>query len=174
MHSRDFRAETLYFIVTDRFADGDPDNNLGDNPACSDPSRQNWLRYWGGDLQGILDKLDYLKALGISSIWITPIFDQIDAIADDEGRFAAPYHGYWAKDFKRIDEHLLPKDEWRRPFGDRSTVFDRLLAEAHARDIRVLLDVVCNHTSAGAPGAHLIGPLFALTAPGACPAAGWK
>jgi cyclomaltodextrin glucanotransferase len=153
MNSRDFRAETLYFIVTDRFADGDPENNLGANPACSDPSRQNWLRYWGGDLQGILDKLDYLQALGVSSIWITPIFDQIDAIADDEGRFAAPYHGYWAKDFKRIDEHLLPRSEWHRPFSDRSTVFDRLLAEAHARDIRVLLDVVCNHTSAGAPGA---------------------
>ncbi len=153
MHSRDFRAETLYFIVTDRFADGDPDNNLGDNPACSDPSRQNWLRYWGGDLQGILDKLDYLQALGVSSIWITPVFDQIDAIADDQGRFAAPYHGYWAKDFKRIDEHLLPKREWGKSFADRDTVFDRLLAEAHARDIRVLLDVVCNHTSAGAPGA---------------------
>ena len=153
MRSRDFRAETLYFIVTDRFHDGDPENNLGDNPACSDPSRKNWLRYWGGDLQGILDKLDYLKALGVSGLWIAPIFDQIDAVADDEGRFAAPYHGYWAKDFKRIDEHLLPLSEWKRPFADRDTVFDRLLAAAHERDLKVLLDVVCNHTSAGAPGA---------------------
>ncbi|MFO0760399.1 MAG: alpha-amylase family glycosyl hydrolase [Byssovorax sp.] len=153
MKSRDFRADTLYFIVTDRFANGDPDNDLGDNPACSDPTRKNWLRYWGGDLQGILDRLGYLEALGVSAIWITPIFEQIDAIADDAGRLTAPYHGYWARDFKRIDEHLLPRAEWRRPFADRTTLFDRLLAEAHARDIRVLLDVVCNHTSAGAPGA---------------------
>jgi len=76
-------------------------NALGIDPNA-DVARQNWLRYWGGDLQGIFDKLDYLAALGVSSIWMTPIFDQIDAIADDEGRFAAPYHGYWAKDFKRI------------------------------------------------------------------------
>jgi cyclomaltodextrin glucanotransferase len=153
MKSRDFRAETLYFIVTDRFHNGDPDNDLGDNPACSDPTHKNWRRYWGGDLQGIVDKLDYLKALGVSALWMTPVFDQIDAVADDEGNFAAPYHGYWAKDFKRIDEHLLPKSEWKRPFAARDTLFDRLLAEAHARNIRVLLDVVCNHTSAGAPGA---------------------
>lgn len=153
MQSRDLRAETIYFIVLDRFHDGDPDNNVGDNPECSDPSHRNWLRYWGGDLQGVLDKLGYLAELGVSALWISPIFDQIDAIADDEGRRAAPYHGYWAKDWKRIDEHLLPRSEWRRPFADRTTVFDRLLAAAHARDIRVLLDVALNHTSAGAPGA---------------------
>jgi cyclomaltodextrin glucanotransferase len=153
MKSRDFRAETLYFIVTDRFSNGDPDNDLGDNPVCSDPSRQDWLRYWGGDLQGVLDKLDYLVAVGATALWITPVFDQIDAVADDEGRPAAPYHGYWPKDFKRIDEHLLPRSEWRRPFIDRTTVFDRLLAAAHERGIRVILDVTCNHTSAGAPGA---------------------
>ncbi len=75
MQSRDFRAETIYFIVTDRFHNGDPDNDLGDNPACSDPTRTNWLRYWGGDLQGILDKLDYLKTIGVSAIWISPIFE---------------------------------------------------------------------------------------------------
>jgi cyclomaltodextrin glucanotransferase len=159
MLSRDLRAETIYFIVTDRFHNGDPDNDLGDNPACSDPTRANWLRYWGGDLQGIVDKLDYLEALGVSALWISPVFDQIDAIADDQGRFAAPYHGYWAKDFKRIDEHLLPRSEWGRPFSDRATLFDRLLAEAHRRGIKVLLDVVCNHTSAGAPGAPK-GELF--------------
>lgn len=153
MLSRDFRAETLYFIVLDRFHNGDPDNDLGDNPECSDPTRQNWLRYWGGDLQGVLDKLDYLTSIGVSAIWISPIFEQIDAVADDQGRFAAPYHGYWTKDFKRIDEHLLPRAEWGRPFSDWSTLFDRLLTAAHERGIRVLLDVVCNHTSAGAPGA---------------------
>jgi cyclomaltodextrin glucanotransferase len=152
MQSRDFRAETIYFIVTDRFHNGDPGNDLGDNPACSDPTRTNWLRYWGGDLQGILDKLEYLQAIGVSSIWISPVFEQIDAVADDGGRLAAPYHGYWTKDWKRIDEHLLPRSEWHRPFSDWTTVFDRLLAAAHARGIRVILDVVCNHTSAGAPG----------------------
>jgi cyclomaltodextrin glucanotransferase len=153
MHDRDLRAETLYFIVTDRFHNGDPDNDLGDNPDCTDRSRENWLRYWGGDLQGIYDKLDYLAAIGVSAIWVSPIFDQIDAVANDEGRLAAPYHGYWAKDFKRIDEHLMPRSEWHRSFDDWTTLFDRLLVEAHKRGIRVLLDVVCNHTSMGAPNA---------------------
>jgi cyclomaltodextrin glucanotransferase len=152
MRDRDFRAETLYFIVTDRFHNGDPENDLGDYPPGSDPTHQNWRRYWGGDLQGILDKLGYLASLGVSAIWISPIFDQIDAVADDMGRPASPYHGYWTKDFKRIDEHLVPRSERGRPFSDRDTVFDRLLAAAHERGIRVVLDVMCSHTSAGAPG----------------------
>ncbi len=153
MRGRDVRAETLYFIVTDRFANGDPDNDFGDTPEGTDPTRTNWLRYWGGDLAGIEAKLDYLAAIGVSAIWITPIFNQIDAICDDEGRLTAPYHGYWTKDFKRIDEHLLPRGEWHRPFSDRDTLFDRMLAKAHDRGIKVLLDVTCTHTSAGAPGA---------------------
>jgi cyclomaltodextrin glucanotransferase len=153
MKGRDVRAETLYFIVTDRFCNGDPDNDFGDNPEGTDPTHTNWLRYWGGDLEGILQKLDYLASLGVSAIWISPIFHQIDAVCDDEGRLAAPYHGYWTKDFKRIDEHLLPRSEWHRPFSARDTLFDRLLVAAHARGIKVLLDVTCNHTSAGAPGA---------------------
>lgn len=152
MRGRDVRAETLYFVFTDRFCNGDPDNDFGDNPEGTDPSHANWLRYWGGDLAGLVSKLDYLAALGVSAIWISPIFDQIDAVCDDAGRLAAPYHGYWTKDFKRIDEHLLPRSEWHRPFADRDTLFDRLLVEAHARGIKVLLDVTCNHTHAGAPG----------------------
>ena len=153
MISRDFRAETLYFLLVDRFCNGDPENDLGDNPACSDPTHKNWLRYFGGDLQGVLDRLDYLRAIGATTIWLSPIFDQIDALANDEGRLSAPYHGYWTKDFKRIDEHFLPKSEWHRPFADRGTLFDRLIAAAHAKDLRVILGVACNHTSGGGPGA---------------------
>jgi len=152
MLSRDLRAETIYFIVTDRFCNGDPDNDIGQNPACSDPTRKNWLRYWGGDLQGILDKLDYLASVGATAIWITPVFSQVDALGDDGGRLAAPYHGYWPKDFKRIDEHLLPRAEQHASFGDRPTLFDRLIERAHERGIRVILDVPVNHTSPGGEG----------------------
>ncbi len=152
MDHRDLRAETIYFIVIDRFHNGDADNDIGDNPACSDPTRQNWLRYWGGDLQGIVDKLDYLVAIGATSLWLTPIFDQIDALSDDGGRLAAPYHGYWPKDYKRIDEHLLPRAERHASFGDRPTLFDRLLELAHARGLRIILDVPINHTNAGGEG----------------------
>ena len=159
MRGRDVRAETLYFLVTDRFENGDPDNDFGDDPEGTDPTRSNWLRYWGGDLAGVLAKLDYLAALGVSAIWITPIFEQIDGVRDDDGRLAAPYHGYWTKDFKRIDEHLLPREDWHKPFGVQDTLFDRLLVEAHERGIKLLLDVTCNHTSAGAPG-HPKGELY--------------
>lgn len=153
MISRDFRAETIYFLMVDRFCNGDTDNDLGDNPACSDPTHRNWLRYFGGDLKGVLDKLDYLHAIGVTTIWLSPIFDQIDAVADDGGRLSAPYHGYWTKDFKRIDEHFMPRAEWHRPFSDHATLFDRLIAAAHARDMHIILGIACNDTSPGGPGA---------------------
>src|SRR5689334_9517805 len=61
----EFRQETIYFIIVDRFNDGDPSNNPGAHPELYDPTKQKWGKYWGGDLQGIIDKLDYLKNLGV-------------------------------------------------------------------------------------------------------------
>lgn len=144
---REFRDRTIYFILTDRFNDGDPDNDIGKNDELFDPEKKNWYKYWGGDLQGIIKKLDYLNGMGISSIWITPVFDQIDYTISEEGHIMTGYHGYWAKDFKRIDEHLVEKDEDTRVFLSDNTIFDRLVREMHALDMGVVLDVVCNHSN---------------------------
>ncbi|MGL4879500.1 MAG: alpha-amylase family glycosyl hydrolase, partial [Waterburya sp.] len=76
----EFRQETIYFIVVDRFNDGDPDNSQGSNPELYDSTQQKWGKYWGGDLQGIIDKLDYLKNLGVTAIWLTPLFEQVEGL----------------------------------------------------------------------------------------------
>ncbi len=94
----EFRAEVIYFIVVDRFADGDASNNEGQDASLFDSTRTDWGKYWGGDLQGVIDKLDYLRELGITSVWLTPLFEQIESMVWDQ----APIHGYWTRDFKRI------------------------------------------------------------------------
>ena len=126
----------IYFLLTDRFSDGDPDNNdpygEGYDPGLPET-------YHGGDFQGIIDRLDYLQDLGISMIWITPIVDNVDhnARAGKDGPQYG-YHGYWAKDFEAIDEHL----------GSLET-FHRLIDEAAARGIGIMVDVVLNHAGYG-------------------------
>ena len=95
----------------------------------------------------MIQKLDYLKELGCSSVWLTPLFDQADGLVDVEGRGIAAYHGYWAKDFKRLDEHLASSPEDIRLFASKNTIVDRLVAEMHKKDMRLVLDIVCNHSS---------------------------
>lgn len=148
---RDYRSDTIYFVVLDRFFDGDPDNNTGKDDDF-DPSRTDWWKYWGGDLAGLIDKLDYVRSLGASSVWITPVFDQVDGVVPIGGARMAPYHGYWAKDFKRLDEHLVDDPAEVRVFTRNDTVFDRLVRELHARDMRLVLDIVCNHSNPNAAG----------------------
>ena len=142
----DFRDDTIYFIVTDRFFDGNPENDLGKN-ADHDPSHTDWYKYWGGDLRGILDKIDYIASLGVTAIWITPVFDQIDEVLDMGGTRMAAYHGYWAKDFRRIDEHLVDDPADVRIFSRQRTVFDELVDALHARGMKLVLDIVCNHSN---------------------------
>ncbi|EPU1196431.1 TPA: alpha-amylase family glycosyl hydrolase, partial [Klebsiella oxytoca] len=72
----DFRKETIYFLFLDRFSDGDPSNNAGFNSATYDPN--NLKKYTGGDLRGLINKLPYLKSLGVTSIWITPPIDNVN------------------------------------------------------------------------------------------------
>jgi len=144
---KDVRASTIYFIVTDRFFNSDPSNDGGRDASSYDPSHQDWVKYWGGDLGGIIAKLDYLHGLGASSIWITPVFEQAQGIADAEGRGHSAYHGYWARDFRQLDEHLVSKPEDIEVFRRSDTVFDRLLGEMKDRDMTLVLDVVCNHSS---------------------------
>ncbi|MGL5033355.1 MAG: alpha-amylase family glycosyl hydrolase [Microcystaceae cyanobacterium] len=137
----EFRQETIYFIVVDRFNDGDRSNNEGPNPALYDETRQKWGRYWGGDLQGIIDKLDYLKNLGITAIWVSPLFEQVEELMLE----SAAMHGYWTKDFKRLNPRFLAKDESNSLLG--CTVLDRLITGLHDRGMKLILDIVCNHSS---------------------------
>jgi cyclomaltodextrin glucanotransferase len=143
----DVRAHTIYFIVTDRFHNSDPENDGGRDPASYDPSHKDWGKYWGGDLGGILAKLDYLRGLGTSAIWMTPVFEQVHGLVDAEGRGHAAYHGYWARDFRRMDEHLVSNPADVEVFQRNDTVLDRMLTELAGRDMTLVLDVVCNHSS---------------------------
>jgi alpha-amylase len=127
-----WKNEVLYFVMLDRFADGEMTNN-------SDVDLENDLAFHGGDLKGLALKLDYLKTLGVTTVWLTPINQQIDfAITSDKGEFYA-HHGYWANDFYKIDPR----------FGSEQDLKD-LVDEAHKRDMKIILDVVYNHLGYGA------------------------
>jgi len=148
LYTRDieFRQETIYFIVVDRFHDGDQENNEGPNPELYDPEGKDWGKYWGGDLQGIIDKLDYLKDLGVTALWLTPLFEQVEALFIEQ----AAIHGYWIKDFKRINSRFIGKDEnpsLNQTQETQDTLFDRLIAELHKRKMKFILDIVCNHSN---------------------------
>ncbi|MBE9179023.1 cyclomaltodextrin glucanotransferase [Oculatella sp. LEGE 06141] len=148
LYTRDieFRQETIYFLVVDRFYNGDPDNNEGPNPELYDPDRKDWGKYWGGDLQGVIDKLDYLKNMGVTAVWLTPLFEQVEDLFVGQ----AAIHGYWTKDFKRINPRFLGKDEepsLNKTQDAKNTTFDRLVAELHQRKMKLILDIVCNHSN---------------------------
>ncbi len=149
----EFRDQTLYCIMIDRFCDGDPQNDTGKDSAAYDPTHTRWYLYWGGDLLGIWKKLDYLRDMGISALWITPVFDQVDTLVQMAVPMA-PYHGYWAKDFKRIDEHLVEDPAHVRVFARNDTIFDQLIAAMHERGMKLCLDIVCNHSNPTTPGAR--------------------
>jgi glycosidase len=147
-----FKPQVIYQIVTDRFFDGDPTN---DDPPQSkglfDPTRTNFQMYWGGDFAGIQQKMAYLAGMGITAIWISPPVDNIHVAANFGGSQFAPFHGFWARDMKRIEEH----------FGDASngwTAFDSMVTAAHQNGIRVIVDFAPNHSNpndAGEMGALL-------------------
>ncbi len=102
----DFKRETIYQIITDRFYNGGTAN---DNPAQSsglfDATQSNWRLYWGEDLQGIQAKMTYLKIMGVTAIWISPPVDNLNLSVPFAGQPTASYHGYQGRDFKRIEEH---------------------------------------------------------------------
>ncbi|HZG54837.1 MAG TPA: alpha-amylase family glycosyl hydrolase [Pyrinomonadaceae bacterium] len=138
----DFRREVVYQIITDRFFDGNSANN---NPAQSaglyDSTKSNWRAYWGGDLQGIQQKMSYLAGMGVTAIWISPPVDNLNAnIPDANGNPTASYHGYQGRDFKRIEEHSGgASNAW--------TDFDNLVTAAHANGIKVIVDFAPNHST---------------------------
>ncbi|BAB77693.1 alpha-amylase family glycosyl hydrolase [Anabaena sp. FACHB-709] len=153
LYTRDieFRQETIYFLVVDRFYDGDPENSEGYNPELYDPNGEDWGKYWGGDLQGVIDKLDYLKDMGVTALWLTPLFEQVEELFVGN----AAMHGYWTKDFKRLNPRYIGKDEnpsLNNTQETRNTTFDRLVTELHKRKMKLILDIVCNHSSPDTSG----------------------
>lgn len=136
----DWDEAVVYFMMTDRFFDGNESNNTasgadtyGDNPGL----------YHGGDFAGITAKLDYLQDLGVNTIWITPIVENIKGVAvTDEGSkdvpYNAAYHGYWASDFTKLNPTLGTTGE-----------FETMISEAHKRGMRIMVDIVVNHAGYG-------------------------
>ena len=123
----------IYFVMTDRFANGDTSNDeagLTGFPAVTGYDPTDIGYFHGGDFKGLTSKLDYLKGLGFNSIWITPPVKQRYVQGD-----SAAYHGYWGLDFTTIDPHLGTEED-----------FKNFVAEAHSRGIKVIVDIVINHT----------------------------
>ena len=106
----EFRHELIYFIIVDRFFDGSPDNDQVGKKDLFDSTKTKWGEYWGGDLKGVIDKIDYIKRIGVTAVWISPLFEQVDDKMSD----SAPMHGYWTKDFKRINPHFIPLGDSNR------------------------------------------------------------
>ncbi len=128
----DFRDESIYFVLTTRFYDGDPGNNVlcWDNQesqiSTKDPC-------WRGDFQGLIDRLDYIKALGFTAIWINPVVQNASGY---------DYHGYHASDFSKVDCRYQSSDG--KSSGD--VMFKKLIDAAHKKGIKIILDIVLNHT----------------------------
>lgn len=133
----DLTRERFYFVMTDRFANGSTANDLGGYPdaktAGLDPTHKGY--YHGGDLAGLTSKLDYIKGLGTTSIWLTPSFKN-KPVQDNNGFPSAGYHGYWITDFTQIDPHMGTNAELK-------TLIDR----AHAKGMKVFFDIITNHTA---------------------------
>lgn len=142
VQASDFHKDIIYQVFTDRFFNGRQDNdNPPQSPGLFDGGRKNWKAYWGGDLAGVREKLPYIKSLGCTAIWISPCIDNINKPDNDSaGNMVAPYHGYHARDFMRVDEHFGDSDNsWRD--------FDALTKAAHELNMRVFVDMPFNHTS---------------------------
>ena len=142
----EFRAETIYFVVLDRFAIGNPAKER-ESDEMFDPDHRDWKKYWGGDLQGLVDKLGYLQSFGVSAVWTTPLFEQVDSMTVDGEAPQAPIHGYWTSDFKRINPRWTNNPSEKRLFTRDDTVFDRLIERMHSSGMKFVLDIVCNHSS---------------------------
>ncbi|KJY21147.1 sulfonate ABC transporter ATP-binding protein [Streptomyces sp. NRRL S-104] len=134
----DLTREQFYFVLPDRFANGDPRNDRGGLTGSRletglDPTDKGF--YQGGDLKGLTDRLDYIKGLGTTAIWMAPIFKNqpVQGKGDD---VSAGYHGYWITDFTQVDPH----------FGTNADL-ERLIDKAHAKGMKVFFDVITNHTA---------------------------
>ncbi len=138
LRARPPHDEVIYFLLPDRFANGDPANDRGGlsgGPLQTgfDPTAKGF--YNGGDIAGIIQKLDYIQGLGATALWLAPVFAN-KPVQGGPGQESAGYHGYWITDFTRVDPH----------FGSNADL-KRLVDAAHARGLKVYLDIVTNHTA---------------------------
>ena len=141
--AKDFRArapedEVIYFVLPDRFENGDPSNDRGGMTGDRlvhgyDPTSKGF--YHGGDLKGLTARLPYIQSLGATAIWVGPIFRN-KAVQGGPGNESAGYHGYWVTDFTQVDPHLGTDAE-----------FKALVDAAHARGMKVYMDIIANHTA---------------------------
>ncbi|GAA2642838.1 pullulanase-type alpha-1,6-glucosidase [Streptomyces spororaveus] len=134
----DLTREQFYFVLPDRFANGDPGNDRGGLTGSRletglDPTDKGF--YQGGDLKGLTDRLDYVKGLGTTAIWLAPIFKN-QPVQGQGADASAGYHGYWITDFTQVDPH----------FGTNADL-ERLIDKAHGKGMKVFFDVITNHTA---------------------------
>ncbi|MEL6663664.1 MAG: alpha-amylase family glycosyl hydrolase [Pseudomonadota bacterium] len=130
--------EIIYFVLPDRFENADPSNDLGGlegdrNVTGFDPTDNGF--YHGGDLKGLIAQLDYIQGLGATAIWLTPIF-QNKPVQGPDGAKSSGYHGYWITDFLNVDPHIGTRED-----------FKALVDAAHARNMKVYMDIITNHTA---------------------------
>jgi glycosidase len=128
--SPDWRDQIIYFVLTDRFADGNPRNN---DQGAGEYDPRSPRHYSGGDLAGLAQHLDYIRGLGATALWVTPPVANLwrDPWAEYSG-----YHGYWAEHFKRVDKHLGTLDDYKR-----------LSHALHSQGMYLVQDIVVNHTA---------------------------
>ena len=136
----DWDEAVIYFAVTDRFFDGDASNNDAYGVGDYNVGEKGGSSYHGGDFAGLNQKLDYLKDLGVNTIWITPIVENITEDQHDNETDTATYgyHGYWASDFTKLNKHLGKEQQ-----------FKALLDAAHSKGMKIMVDVVLNHAGYG-------------------------
>lgn len=136
----DWDEAVIYFAVTDRFFDGDASNNDAYGVGDYNTGEKGGSSYHGGDFAGLNQKLDYLKDLGVNTIWITPIVENITEDQHDNKTDTATYgyHGYWASDFTKLNKHLGTEQQ-----------FKALLDAAHSKGMKIMVDVVLNHAGYG-------------------------
>lgn len=140
IHAQDFKKQVIYQVVTDRFNDGDTTNdNPAESPGLDDSTHTQWQAYWGGDLAGVQQKLAYIKGMGATAIWVSPVVNNENLNCATTG-ISAPFHSYWNRDFMQVEEH----------FGDNTNsfaAFDNLVGAIHSNGMKIIVDEANNHSN---------------------------
>lgn len=138
VRARTPNQEVVYFVLPDRFENGDPANDTGGLKGDRlktgyDPTAKGFFQ--GGDLKGLTKRLDYIQEMGATAIWFAPIFKN-KVVQGPKGDESAGYHGYWVTDFTQVDPHFGTNDD-----------FKAFVDAAHARGMKVYMDILVNHTA---------------------------
>lgn len=128
------QADFIYLLMPDRFANGDPSNDKFADMADPNHDRKNPFFRHGGDLQGVMENLDYLKELGVTAIWMTPVIENNQFLTDEGGVMRSAYHGYGFTDHYNVDKRLGGNEAYKK-----------LSDEAHKKGIKMVQDAVYNH-----------------------------